>query len=236
MKMFGTRVRVRRKWSAVLAAFALAALAVGAVACGDDDGDSEAFATVRRYEGVTDSEEAGRRVAEGFVPLISGISGFQSYFWVDAGDGVMFSTSVFDDRAGADESNLTAADWVRENLAPLLPNPPQITEGRVIARAEHARPSTMYSSVRRYEGAIDTEEIGRRVNEGFLPIITGIDGFVAYYVVDGGDGVIVSFNVYRDRAGAEASNAAAADWVRENLLPLLPNPPQITEGDVVADG
>lgn len=235
--MLGTMPRNRRKRSAAFASLIFAALALGSVGCGDDDdGDTEGFATVRRYEGVTDSEEAGRLVAEGFVPLISDIDGFQAYFWIDAGDGVMLSTSVFDDRVGADESNLVAADWVRENLAPLLPNPPQITEGQVIAREEHERPSTMFATVRRYEGAIDAEEIGRRVREGFLPIITGIDGFVAYYVVDGGGGVIVSFSVYRDRAGAEASNAAAADWVRENLLPLLPNPPQITEGDVVADG
>jgi hypothetical protein len=42
--------------------------------------------------------------------------------------------------------------------------------------------------------------------------------------------------VFRDQAGAEQSSAAAADWVRENLAPLLPNPPQITAGDVVAHG
>jgi len=91
------------------------------------------YATVRRYEGVTDSAEAGRRVEEGFVPLIKGISGFVTYYWLDAGDGLMASTSVFEDQAGADESNERAADWVRENLASLLPNPPQITEGEVVA-------------------------------------------------------------------------------------------------------
>jgi len=91
------------------------------------------YATVRRYEGVTDSAEAGRRVEEGFVPLIKDISGFVTYYWLDAGDGLMASTSVFEDQAGADESNERAADWVRENLASLLPNPPQITEGEVVA-------------------------------------------------------------------------------------------------------
>ena len=34
------------------------------------------YATVRRYEGVMDRAEAGRRVSEGFVPLISEIGGF----------------------------------------------------------------------------------------------------------------------------------------------------------------
>jgi len=82
---------------------------------------------------VTDPAEAGRRVREGFVPLVSQIPGFVSYYWVNAGGGVMVSTSVFEDQAHEEESNRRAADWVRENLAALLPNPPQITAGEVVA-------------------------------------------------------------------------------------------------------
>jgi hypothetical protein len=91
------------------------------------------FATVRRYEGVTNSSEAARRVGEGFVPLISQVRGFVAYYWVDAGGGVMISTSVFQDRTGEEESNTMAREWVRGNLASLLPNPPQITAGEVVA-------------------------------------------------------------------------------------------------------
>ncbi len=92
------------------------------------------YATVRRYEGVTDPSEAGRRVNEGFVPIISQVPGFVAYYWVDAGGGVMISTSVFQDQASAQESNRKAADWVRQkNVASLYPNPPQITAGGVVA-------------------------------------------------------------------------------------------------------
>jgi hypothetical protein len=91
------------------------------------------YATVRRYEGVINPSEAGRRVSEGFVPVISQIPGFVAYYWVDAGGSVMISTSVFQDKAGAEESNRKAVDWVRQNLAPLLPNPPQVTSGEVVA-------------------------------------------------------------------------------------------------------
>jgi hypothetical protein len=91
------------------------------------------FATVRRYEGVTNPSEAGRLVSEGFLPLISQIQGFVAYYWVDAGSGVMISTSVFQDQSGAEESNKRAAGYVREKLASLLPNPPQITAGEVVA-------------------------------------------------------------------------------------------------------
>ncbi|MGW0994674.1 hypothetical protein [Streptomyces sp. NPDC002520] len=91
------------------------------------------YAVVRRYEGVTDPAEAGRRVEAGFVPLLRQVPGFVAYYWVDAGGGVMLSTSVYADQAGADESVKRAADFVRDNLASLLPNPPQVTAGQVVA-------------------------------------------------------------------------------------------------------
>jgi hypothetical protein len=91
------------------------------------------YATVRRYEGVTDPREAARLVEEGFVPIISEVPGFVAYYWVDSGDGVMVSTSVFQDQSGAEESTRRAADYVQQNMAPLLPNPPQVTAGEVVA-------------------------------------------------------------------------------------------------------
>ena len=90
-------------------------------------------ATVRRYEGATDSREMARLVNEGFLPIISEVPGFVAYYLVDAGDGVVFSTSVFEDQSGAEESNRRAADYIQQNLASMLPNPPQITAGEVVA-------------------------------------------------------------------------------------------------------
>jgi hypothetical protein len=84
--------------------------------------------------GITNDDEAGKRVREGFVPLISGHRGFVAYYFVDAGDGVMVSTSVFEDQADEEESNALAADFVKANLADLFPNPPMITAGHVVAQ------------------------------------------------------------------------------------------------------
>ncbi|GGY31309.1 hypothetical protein [Streptomyces djakartensis] len=93
------------------------------------------YAVIRRYEGVTDPAEVGRRVDEGFVPLLRQVPGFVAYHFVDAGDGVMVSTGLFQDRAGAEESTGRAADFVRDRLAELLPNPPQVTAGEVVAQS-----------------------------------------------------------------------------------------------------
>jgi hypothetical protein len=91
------------------------------------------WGAVRRYEGITDPPEAGRLVDESFLPLLEHVPGFVAYYWIDAGDGVMASLSVFEDQAGADESVRVAHDWVRDNAATLIPNPPQVTEGDVVA-------------------------------------------------------------------------------------------------------
>jgi hypothetical protein len=92
----------------------------------------------------------------------------------------------------------------------------------------------MYATVRRYDGVTDPTEVARQVNEGFLPITAQVPGFVAYYCVDAGGDVFVSISVFEDRAGEEESDKRAKDFVRENMASLLPNPPQITEGEVVA--
>jgi hypothetical protein len=91
------------------------------------------WGAVRRYEGITDPAEAGRLVDQSFVPLLEQVPGFVAYYWIDAGDGVMASLSVYENQAGADESVRVAHDWVRDNAATLIPNPPQVTEGDVVA-------------------------------------------------------------------------------------------------------
>ena len=93
------------------------------------------YAAVRRYEGITDDAEAGRLVAESFVPLLEHVPGFIAYYWIDAGGGAMASLSVFEDQAGADKSVEIAHAWVAENAAELIPNPPQVTEGNVVTSA-----------------------------------------------------------------------------------------------------
>lgn len=93
------------------------------------------YVTVRRYEGVTNVAEAAQIVQTGLVPLIDKIEGFVAYYWVDAGGGVMVSTSIFEDQAGEEESNKIAKEYVTENLAAVFPNPPQITAGKVVAHS-----------------------------------------------------------------------------------------------------
>jgi hypothetical protein len=90
----------------------------------------------------------------------------------------------------------------------------------------------MYVAVRRYEGATDTQEVAQLVEEGFVPIISEMPGFVAYYLVDAGDGVVATTSVFEHKDAEEQSTFLAGEFVAEHLAPLLPNPPQITAGEV----
>jgi len=89
------------------------------------------YAVVRRYEGVSDPQKVAQLAEEGFVPLISEMPGFVAYYHVDAGDGVIVSTSIFEHKEAEEQSTFRAGELVQEHLAPLVPNPPQVTAGEV---------------------------------------------------------------------------------------------------------
>jgi hypothetical protein len=93
------------------------------------------YAAVRRYEGIKDDAEAGRLVGESFIPLLKQVPGFIGYYWIDAGDGVMASLSLYEDKDGADASVEIAHKWVAENAPDLFAGPPRVTEGLVVASA-----------------------------------------------------------------------------------------------------
>ena len=91
----------------------------------------------------------------------------------------------------------------------------------------------MYVAVRRYEGVTDPKKVVQVAKEGFLPIISEMPGFVAYYLVDAGDGVTVATSIFEHKDAEEQSTFRAGEFVGEHLEPLLPNPPQVTAGEVV---
>jgi hypothetical protein len=91
------------------------------------------YVAVRRFEGVTDSQKVAQEAKEGFVPIISDLPGFVAHYTLDAGDGVMVGISVFEHKDAEEESTFLAGEFVAEHLEPLMPNPPQVTAGEVVA-------------------------------------------------------------------------------------------------------
>jgi hypothetical protein len=92
------------------------------------------FAVIRHYHfKPEDGEKIDKLVQEGFVPLIKKAKGFVRYYWLDTGLGEGASFSVFRDKAGADESILLAADFVKAKLSELTIQKPEVIEGSVKA-------------------------------------------------------------------------------------------------------
>jgi hypothetical protein len=91
-------------------------------------------AAICRYDGVTTSVEevvqAGRRLAS----ALSTAPGFVSYAVLDAGDGVLVSVTVFDDRTSLEVAQPLIVRWVAEHLAASLPHSPQVIAGEVIVQ------------------------------------------------------------------------------------------------------
>ena len=92
----------------------------------------------------------------------------------------------------------------------------------------------MHAAIRQYQVAGSVDEVMRELNEGFLPLIKDASGFQAYYALDAGMGRLATVSVFEDRAGAEESTRMAADYVRQNMASLLPEPPEVLQGDVGA--
>jgi hypothetical protein len=96
----------------------------------------------------------------------------------------------------------------------------------------------MHATIRRYEG-IDqnrTEELTRKVNENLLPRLSEMPGFKSYYLIEADKGVMSSIGLYDTREQANESTRVAERWVREEKLEtVLPNPPRVTDGEVIVE-
>jgi hypothetical protein len=92
----------------------------------------------------------------------------------------------------------------------------------------------MFAAIRRYHTDPDSlDEVVRQVNDGFVPLISDMPGFVAYIAINAGQGEYGTVSVFEDQDSAEESNRVAEEWVAENLGEILPSP-DFAAGEVVA--
>ena len=95
----------------------------------------------------------------------------------------------------------------------------------------------MHATIRRYEGVDQnrTDELTKKVGESLIPRLSELEGFSEYYLIEAGNGFVTSVGIFDSAAHASESTRIAADWVRdEKLESAIPNPPKVTEGEIVA--
>ena len=95
----------------------------------------------------------------------------------------------------------------------------------------------MHATIRRYEG-VDTTRMGEvvdKVNMTLLPQLRELPGFSGYFLIEAGNGVVSSFGLFDTSEQADESKALVTKWISdENFNSVIPNPPKITSGKVVA--
>ena len=93
----------------------------------------------------------------------------------------------------------------------------------------------MFVVVRRYAPGARASEVAWRVGEGLVPILAKLPGFRAYYCFVAEDGRPVSVSIVDSRAAAVVANDRAREWVAANMADLLPDPPEVTMGEMLVD-
>jgi hypothetical protein len=95
----------------------------------------------------------------------------------------------------------------------------------------------MNASVRKYKtsDASAASKISDEVEKEFVDIVKEVDGFGGYYLIDGGDGTLVTITVAENPDAVEASAAKAAEWVQgnETVSSLMEGAPEVTNGEVL---
>ena len=95
----------------------------------------------------------------------------------------------------------------------------------------------MHATIRRYEGVdmARTNEVTGKVNEKLVPELSKLPGFAGYYLIEAGNGVLSSLNLFETADQADESSKIVAKWITdENFSSAIPNAPKITTGKVVA--
>ncbi|HET9493313.1 MAG TPA: antibiotic biosynthesis monooxygenase [Chloroflexia bacterium] len=91
----------------------------------------------------------------------------------------------------------------------------------------------MYTYVRRYNVKPESvNEVIRLAVEGFVPIISRERGFLAYDLMNSGNGTVTSISTFDNQVAAENANILTMEWVNANLASLVTEPPLIISGKV----
>jgi hypothetical protein len=92
----------------------------------------------------------------------------------------------------------------------------------------------MYAAIRQGKAKAGmAEELARRIKDGAIPIISDVEGFMAYYVVYSPDDTVTAISIFNNYAGAEESNRRALAWIEGSLAPLLAGPASAIAGPVI---
>jgi len=202
----------------------------------------------RTLTGDVPADEVLSTIESGYVPLLHDIPGFVAYLGIiDPNSEASAFVTIFDDQAGTDESTVLAGAWLQENNYTFFEGDPVVAEGPIgIATGSLSGGGDMatpgaggldgaYAAVRsrKLKEAAGAHQLLDMVQEGFVSIIEGVPGFIAYIVVANEENLDqVGIGIYADEAGAAESTARSIEWGAGGAADLTEGDPVIFEGTI----
>lgn len=89
----------------------------------------------------------------------------------------------------------------------------------------------MHAAIRSYR-VMDADAFVQKVQDEFVQQVQTVDGFIAYYVIDGQDDTATTVTVAETAQDLQASTELADRWVVERAAHLVESAPDITAGEI----
>lgn len=92
----------------------------------------------------------------------------------------------------------------------------------------------MYANVRRRAFKLGKAiEGAKQIEQGVVPIISKIPGFLSFYVVQTSEDTITVIGVFETQEAAEKAGPQAIAWVDQHLADIVAGPAEVTNGPVL---
>jgi hypothetical protein len=200
------------------------------------------FIHIRKSQLAIPAEEAVKRTRDQIVPMLKKQPGFRGYYGSIISDGKEAITiTLYDDASTAARAN----DAVRETVGSQkwISGDSEVLHGRVGlgANMEALPPDNAFVVIRVFNG-VKGEDADRTtlVREIIMPVITQAPGFVGHYGFTNdrvaGQAVALSIFDTKEHAMQSHDQVMAAINQNSNLKAAMPNPPQVTVGQVIVLG
>ncbi len=182
-------------------------------------------------------------VMSNFLPATTAVPGYAGYIFAFDGDDPTASINVtlLTDAAAVDAANAVAMEYVEGMDPRLTPETPLAEQGSVrvyelagVLRTDlppllHGCHITMRLRVNAPDA--DMEAVVNDLDEGLVPILTAMDGFILYCWILTEDGR-VAINIWETAEQLAAGNEAVTVWAAENTSSATVGEPLVHTGVV----
>jgi heme-degrading monooxygenase HmoA len=200
------------------------------------------FIHVRKSRLAIPAEEAVKRTRDQIVPMLKKQPGFRGYYGAVIGGGEEALTiNLYDDASTAARAN----DAVRETVGSQkwISGESEVLHGRVAFGANtEAMPSgDAFVVLRAFSGVTGGDaDRAATLRETVLPVIVRAPGFIAHYgfANDRAAGQVVAVSIFDTEEHAMRSHGQGLATIdqHEKLKGAMPNPPEVTAGQVTVLG